>query len=166
MKNNLIFIGMPSSGKSTLGRLLARELGRPFIDTDDVIREMNGCELHEIMDRDGLDGFLQREVEAICTVDVDNTVIATGGSAIYSPAGMEHLRKIGRVIYVAISYETLEKRVGDPHLRGVVLAPGKTLRDLYEERVPLYEKYADLTLVQADGETTRESVSRLLSLIK
>ncbi len=166
MKNNLIFIGMPSSGKSTLGRLLAAELDRPFLDTDDVIRQLNGCELHEIMDRDGLDGFLQREVEAICTVDVDNTVIATGGSAVYSPAGMEHLKKIGKVIYVAISYETLKKRVGDPHLRGVVLAPGKTLRDLYEERVPLYEKYADLTLVQADGETTRESVSRLLSLIK
>ena len=166
MKNNLIFIGMPSSGKSTLGRLLAKELGRPFLDTDDVIRQINGCELHEIMDRDGLDGFLQREVEAICTVDVDNTVIATGGSAIYSPAGMEHLRKIGKVVYVAISYETLEKRVGDPHLRGVVIAPGKTLRDLYEERVPLYEKYADLTLNQADGETTRESVLRLLELIK
>ena len=166
MKNNLIFIGMPSSGKSTLGRLLARELDRPFIDTDDVIRQLNGCELHEIMDRDGLDGFLQREVEAICTVDVENTVIATGGSAIYSPAGMEHLKKIGKVIYVAISYETLERRVGDPHLRGVVLAPGKTLRDLYQERVPLYEKYADLTLVQADGETTRESVSRLLGFIK
>ncbi len=166
MKNNLIFIGMPSSGKSTLGRLLAKELGRPFLDTDDVIRQINGCELHEIMDRDGLDGFLQREVEAICTVDVDNTVIATGGSAIYSPAGMEHLRKIGKVVYVAISYETLEKRVGDPHLRGVVIAPGKTLRDLYEERVPLYEKYADLTLNQADGETTRESVLRLLDLIK
>lgn len=166
MKNNLIFIGMPSSGKSTLGRLLARELGRPFLDTDDVIRQINGCELHEIMDRDGLAAFLQREVEAIRTVDVDNTVIATGGSAVYSPAGMEHLKTLGRVIYVAISYETLEQRVGDPHLRGVVLAPGKNLRDLYEERVPLYEKYADLTLVQADGETTRESVSRLLGLIK
>lgn len=166
MKNNLIFIGMPSSGKSTLGRLLARELDCPFLDTDDVIRQINGCELHEIMDRDGLDAFLQREVEAICTVDVDHTVIATGGSAIYSPAGMEHLRKLGRIIYVKISYETLERRVGDPHLRGVVLAPGKNLRDLYEERVPLYEKYADLTLEQADGETTRESVSRLIGLIK
>lgn len=166
MKNNLIFIGMPSSGKSTLGRLLAKELDRPFLDTDDVIRRINGCELHEIMDRDGLDGFLQREVEAICTVDVDNTVIATGGSAIYSPAGMDHLKKIGKVIYVAISYETLEKRVGDPHLRGVVIAPDKTLHDLYDERVPLYEKYADLTLKQADGETTHESVSRLLELIK
>ncbi len=166
MKNNLIFIGMPSSGKSTLGRLLAKELGRPFLDTDDVIRQLNSCELHEIMDRDGLDGFLQREVEAICTVDVENTVIATGGSAIYSPAGMEHLKNIGTVIYVAISYDTLEQRVGDPHLRGVVLAPGKTLRDLYAERVPLYEKYADLTLVQAEGETTRESVLRLLELIK
>lgn len=165
MKNNLIFIGMPSSGKSTLGRLLAKELGRPFLDTDDVIRQINGCELHEIMDRDGLQAFLDREVEAICTVDVQNTVIATGGSAVYSPAGMQHLKKIGTVIYVNISYETLEKRVGDPHLRGVVLAPGKTLRDLYEERVPLYEKYADLTLVQQDGETTRESVDRLLELI-
>lgn len=166
MKNNLIFIGMPSSGKSTLGRLLAQELGRPFLDTDDVIRQLNGCELHEIMDRDGLDAFLQREVEAIRTVDVDNTVIATGGSAVYSPSGMDHLKTLGRVIYVAISYETLKQRVGDPHLRGVVLAPGKNLRDLYEERVPLYEKYADLTLVQAEGETTRESVSRLLGLIK
>ncbi len=166
MKNNLIFIGMPSSGKSTLGRMLAKELQRPFIDTDDVIRQLNGCELHQIMDRDGLDGFLQREVEAICTVDTQNTVIATGGSAIYSPVGMEHLKKLGRIIYVAISYDTLEQRVGDPHLRGVVLAPGKTLRDLYEERVPLYEKYADLTLVQAPGETTRDSVRRLLELIK
>ncbi|MBQ4611919.1 MAG: shikimate kinase [Clostridia bacterium] len=164
--NNLIFIGMPSSGKSTLGRLLAKELGRPFLDTDDVIRQINGCELHEIMDRDGLQAFLDREVEAIRTVNVQDTVIATGGSAIYSPAGMEHLQKIGKIVYVKISYETLEKRVGDPHLRGVVLAPGKTLRDLYEERVPLYEKYADLTLDQPDGETTRQSVARLLELIK
>ncbi len=164
--NNLIFIGMPSSGKSTLGRLLAKELGRPFLDTDDVIRQINGCELHEIMDRDGLDAFKMREQEAICTVAVDNTVIATGGSSVYSPVAMEHLKKGGRVIYVSISYDTLEKRVGDPHLRGVVLAPGKTLRDLYAERVPLYEKYADITLVQAEGETTRESVARLLELIK
>lgn len=164
--SNLIFIGMPSSGKSTLGRLLAKELGRPFLDTDDVIRQINGCELHEIMDRDGLQAFLDREVEAIRTVNVQDTVIATGGSAIYSPAGMEHLQKIGKIVYVKISYETLEKRVGDPHLRGVVLAPGKTLRDLYEERVPLYEKYADLTLDQPDGETTRQSVARLLELIK
>jgi shikimate kinase len=79
---------------------------------------------------------------------------------------MEHLKTLGRIIYVKISYDTLERRVGDPHLRGVVLAPGKNLHDLYEERVPLYEKYADLTLEQADGETTRESVSRLLGLIK
>ncbi len=164
--NNLIFIGMPSSGKSTLGRLLAKELGRPFLDTDDVIRQINGCELHEIMDKDGLEAFKQREQEAICTVAVDNTVIATGGSSVYSPIAMEHLKKGGKVIYVAIGYNTLEKRVGDPHLRGVVLAPGKTLRDLYAERVPLYEKYADITLRQAEGETTRESVKRLLDLIK
>ncbi len=164
--NNLIFIGMPSSGKSTLGRLLAKELNRPFIDTDDVIRQINGCELHEIMDKDGLDAFKKREEEAICSVELDNTVIATGGSSVYSPAAMKHLKKGGRVIYVAISYDTLEKRVGDPHLRGVVIAPDKTLRDLYEERVPLYEKYADITLNQAEGETTRESVKRLLELIK
>ncbi len=163
--NNLIFIGMPSSGKSTLGRLLAKQLGRPFIDTDDVIRQINGCELHEIMDKDGLDAFKQREQEAICTVEVDNTVIATGGSSVYSPIAMEHLKKGGKVVYVAISYDTLEKRVGDPHLRGVVIAPGKTLRDLYNERVPLYEKYADITLNQANGETTRESIARLLELI-
>ena len=166
MKNNLIFIGMPSSGKSVLGRMLARELGRPFIDVDDVIRQINGCELHEIMQRDGLDGFLQRETEAICTVDTENAIISTGGSAIYCAKGMEHLKSIGRVIYVAISYDTLKRRVGDPRRRGVVLAPGKTLRDLYEERVPLYEKYADLTLVQAEGENSRESLARLLELIK
>ena len=164
--NNLIFIGMPSSGKSTLGRMLAKELGRPFLDTDDVIRQINGCELHEIMDKDGLEAFKQREQEAICTVEVDNTVIATGGSSVYSPVAMQHLKKGGRVIYVAISYDTLEKRVGDPHLRGVVLAPGKTLRDLYAERVPLYEAYADITLRQKEGETIRESVERLLTLLK
>lgn len=163
--DNIILIGMPSSGKSTLGRLLAKKLERPFLDTDDVIRQINGCELHEIMDRDGLGAFLQREEEAICTVNVKNTVIATGGSSVYSPRAMEHLRKAGRIVYIAINYETLEKRVGDPHLRGVVLAPGKTLRDLYAERVPLYEKYADLTLEQKENETTRESLNRLLKML-
>ncbi len=164
--NNLIFIGMPSSGKSTLGRMLAKALGRPFLDTDDVIRQINGCELHEIMDKDGLETFKKREEEAICSVEADSTVIATGGSCVYSPAAMAHLKKGGRVIYIAISYDTLEKRVGDPHLRGVVLAPDKTLRDLYAERVPLYEKYADITLEQAEGESTRESLNRLLSMLK
>lgn len=163
--NNIILIGMPSSGKSTLGKILARRLGYAFLDADDVIKEQNGCELQDIIDRDGLEVFRRREEEALCSICTNGTVIATGGSAIYCSAGMEHLRSIGRVVYLKIPYEVMEKRVGDPRVRGIAIAPGATFRDLYEERVPFYERYADLTFSENDDDSFAQMAEELLKLL-
>ena len=160
--NNIILIGMPSCGKSTLGRLLSKELGYAFLDTDDVIIRRNGCPLRDILDREGLDGFKQREEEAICSVEVQNTVIATGGSVVYSPTGMAHLKALGRTVYLQLSFPELERRLGDLHERGVAIAPGSTLLDLYHERVPLYEQYADITVPVADTNSVRQTLQEIL----
>lgn len=163
--NNIILIGMPSSGKSTLGKLLAKRLGYAFLDTDDVIKQRNGCELQDIIDRDGLEVFNQREEEAVCSVAVDHTVIATGGSVIYSPVSMAHLKSLGRVVYLAITYEMLERRVGDPRARGIAIAPGCTFRELYQARVPLYEQYADITVTQGEQDRPEASVEQLMKML-
>ena len=164
--DNIILIGMPSSGRSTLGRQLAARLGYAYLDTDDVIKRRNGCQLQDILDRDGMDVFKQREEEAVCSVQAAHTVIATGGSVVYSPRAMAHLHTLGRVVYLAISYETLLLRVGDPRVRGIAIAPGRTFRDLYEERVPLYRRYADCTLEETGGEAVACSVDKLAALLK
>ncbi len=163
--DNIILVGMPSCGKSTLGRLLAERLGYAYLDTDDVIKEQNGCELQDIIDAHGRDIFMQREEEAVCSVDTTRTVIATGGSVVYSPAAMAHLKKLGRVVYLYISYPMLEARIGDPRTRGVVFAPGFGLRDMFEERTALYERYADVTLVETPEDTTETSVEQLLTML-
>ncbi len=163
--NNITLIGMPSCGKSTLGRLLAEKLGYAYLDTDDVIREQNGCHLQDILDNGGMEAFNKREEEAICSIHPTHTVIATGGSAVYSPKAMAHLAALGPIVYLSISYETLMKRVGDPRARGVAIAPGMTFRDLYEERVPLYRQYTNITLEEADGETAEQSLARLLTVL-
>lgn len=157
--NNIILTGMPSCGKSTLGRLLAKELGYAFLDTDDVIIERNGCPLKDILDNEGLDGFIRREEEAVCSVAAENTVIATGGSVVYSPKAMEHLKSLGRIVYICLDYTEVERRLGDLHERGVAIAPGKTLRDLYDERTPLYNKYANLVVSIQGGNSIRRSVN-------
>ncbi len=157
--NNIILTGMPSCGKSTLGRLLAKELGYAFIDTDDVIIERNGCPLKDILDNEGLDGFIRREEEAVCSVTAENTVIATGGSVVYSPTAMAHLKSLGRIVYLCLDYKEVERRLGDLHERGVAIAPGKTLRDLFDERTPLYNKYANLVVSIQGGNSIRQSVN-------
>ena len=157
--NNVILTGMPSCGKSTLGRMLAKELGYAFIDTDDVIIEQNGCPLKDILDKEGLDGFIRREEEAVCSVTAERTIIATGGSVVYSPKAMAHLKSLGRVVYLCLDYQEVERRLGDLHERGVAIAPGKTLRDLFDERTPLYEKYADLAILIRGGNSIRQSVN-------
>ena len=159
--NNIILTGMPSCGKSTLGRLLAKELGYAFLDTDDVIIRQNGCPLKDILDNEGLDGFIRREEEAVCSVNVENTVIATGGSVVYSPKAMEHLKSLGRIVYICLDYKEVENRLGDLHERGVAIAPGKTLRDLFDERAPLYNKYANLVVSIQGGNSVRQSVHHL-----
>lgn len=165
-KKNIVLIGMPASGKSTQGRMLATRLKYDFIDTDDVIREMNGCELRDIIREEGLDGFKQREEDAICSVNCQRTVIATGGSAVYSERAMEHLRSIGRIVYLAVDYDTIAARIGDPQKRGVAIADGMTLRDLYDERTELYKKYADVVVLEQGKENTAQSVSRLYAILR
>lgn len=156
--DNIILTGMPSCGKSTLGRLLAKELGYAFIDTDAVIIEQNGCPLKDILEKEGLDGFILREEEAVCSVSTQRTVIATGGSVVYSPKAMAHLKELGRIVYLELDYSEVERRLGDLHERGVAIAPGKTLQDLFDERVPLYEKYGDITIHIPSKNSVRKSV--------
>ncbi|MBQ3063782.1 MAG: shikimate kinase [Clostridia bacterium] len=146
MKNNIILIGMPAAGKSTVGVLLAKSLGYRFLDTDILIQEKTGRLLHEIIAADGLDRFLEIESDVLSALDTQKTVIATGGSAVYGKAAMAHLKKLGHVIYLKISFASLTERLGDYVNRGVVLRPGMTLSDLYLEREALYERYADATV--------------------
>ena len=160
--NNVILVGMPSCGKSTLGRLLAKELHYDFIDTDEVIIRQNGCPLRDILDAQGVDGFVRVEEAAVCTVEAENTVIATGGSVVYSEKAMAHLKAMGKVVYLRLTFEEMDRRLGDLHARGVAIAPGATLQDLYDERTPLYEKYADITVDIRNGNSVRQSLSFLL----
>ena len=162
---NIILIGMPGVGKSTIGVILAKELGCCFLDTDLLIQEREGMLLKEILERDGVGGFLSIEESVCATLQADHSVIATGGSVVYSEKAMEHLRAIGTVVYLQLPFAQLEKRLGNLHNRGVVLRDGQTLQTLYEERTPLYERYADITVDEngLDSEATLEAVIKALS---
>ncbi|MBO5756339.1 MAG: shikimate kinase [Clostridia bacterium] len=150
---SIILIGMPSCGKSTLGVLLAKKLGMEFIDSDLLIQKKHQKLLHELIKEHGNDGFLEIESEVNCSMTEQNAVIATGGSAVYSEAAMRHFATIGKIVYIHISYEEMEARLGDFAHRGVVMPEGYTLRDLYNERAALYEKYAHVTVSGEGGMT-------------
>ncbi len=153
---NVILIGMPGCGKSTVGVVLAKAMGYRFLDSDLVIQEKDGRLLSEIIDEEGLDGFNRIENEINSDIQAKKTVIATGGSVIYGREAMEHLRSIGTVVYIRLPYESIEQRLGNLHNRGVSIKEGQTLKELYEERVPLYEKYADI-IVDEDGRNISET---------
>lgn len=138
--------GMPGAGKSTVGVVLAKRLGYRFVDSDLVLQERYGKLLHEIIEEKGAEGFLKIENEVNASLKLDRAVIATGGSAVYGQEAMRHLKSIGTVIYLSLPYEEIRERLGDLNARGVVLHPGQTLSGLYEERAPLYEKYADIII--------------------
>ena len=146
MLANIILIGMPGAGKSTVGVVLAKRMQKKFIDTDLLIQEEQNLTLHQIMERDGLDGFLKIENEVLKKLDVQNCIIATGGSAIYGKEAMEHMKKSGHIVYLKLSYESICSRLGDLKERGVVISPGKTLQELYNERICLYQKYCDIEI--------------------
>ena len=146
---SIILIGMPSCGKSTFGVLLAKKLGLEFIDSDLLIQKKHGKLLHELIEQHGNEAFLAIESEVNCSINATDAVIATGGSAVYSEAAMEHLATLGKIVYIRISYEEMAARLGDYAHRGVIMPAGYTLRDLYDERTALYERYADVT---ASGE--------------
>lgn len=157
---NIILIGMPGCGKSTVGVVLAKALGMDYVDTDLIIQRSRNMRLHQIIEQLGDEGFRVLENEVLSSIDTDNHVIATGGSAIYGTEAMEHLRAIGTVVYIRLEYEQIEERLGDLHARGVSMKPGQTLRDLYDERTPLYEKWADVT-IPCDGLRLREVVAEI-----
>lgn len=163
--NNITLIGMPGAGKSTLGVVLAKILGYEFMDSDLLIQREEKRRLHQIIEEEGTEGFKAIENRVNASIETENTVIATGGSVVYCEEAMEHLRKIGKVIYLRISLESLEKRLGNLKKRGVVLKEGQTLKDLYEERVPLYEKYADLT-VSEEGKDLEGSLQAILETLQ
>lgn len=145
-KKNITLIGMPGAGKSTVGIVLAKILGMEFLDSDLLIQKREKKLLWQIIEEQGLDGFNQVEEEVNASIEAEHTIIATGGSAVYSEKAMRHLKEIGMVVYLKVSCEELKKRLGDLKNRGVSMKEGQTLEDLYEERRPLYEKYADITV--------------------
>lgn len=159
-KDNIVLIGMPGVGKSTVGVILAKVLGYKFLDADLVIQEQEGKLLREIIEEVGTDGFIEVENRVNAGLLCSKTIIATGGSVIYGKEAMEHLKEIGTVVYLEVSFSTLEKRLSDIKGRGVVLKEGQTLYDLYKERTPLYEKYADVRVLE-EGLNVEETVERL-----
>ena len=152
---NIILIGMPGVGKSTIGVILAKVLGADFVDSDLVIQHECKKRLKDIISEEGLEGFIRIEEEINATISPEHAVIATGGSVIYGPKAMEHFREIGTIVYLRINYKHLKKRLGDLDERGVAHRPDQTLHDLYEERCVLYEKYADITIDETDLDITR-----------
>ena len=159
--NNIILIGMPGVGKSTLGVVLAKVLGFQFIDADLLIQEQERKKLHQIIKEVGINGFMEIENQVNASIEAERSVIATGGSVVYCRQAMSHLKEIGTVVYLKVSLSTLEKRLGNLKRRGVILKKGQTLKDLYEERVPLYEKYADV-VVDEKGRDLEEWLQLLL----
>lgn len=163
-KPHIILIGMPACGKSTVGVLAAKALGYRFIDSDLVIQETDGRRLHRIIAEEGQAGFLAIEERVNLTLGKPASVpavIATGGSAVYSEAAMEHFKAVGTVVYLRLSYETVKKRLGNFTHRGVVMPEGYTLRDLYDERCALYEKYADIIV----DETQSDRIGDVLNIL-
>ena len=162
---NVIIIGMPASGKSCMGRTLAKPLRMKYIDTDRMIEQKTGRKLQEILNEDGLDAFKQIEEEVLCGVDGDNLIISTGGSAVYSERAMERFRSMGVVVYLYTSLETIVTRLGDFSKRGVALREGQTISDLYTERCALYEKYAHIT-IDCDGTNYPKYRDRAIMAVK
>lgn len=158
---NIVLIGMPGAGKSTVGVVLAKSLGMQFIDTDILIQERTGRMLQAILDEDGPDAFSRIEEETILSLHPGHAVIATGGSVVCSEDAMAHLKAGGVVVYLEISYGEMERRLKNITTRGIVLLPGQSLREMYDSRVRLYERYADFT-VASSGEDLESVVGKVL----
>lgn len=162
--NNIILIGMPAVGKSTIGVVVAKRLGFEFVDTDLLIQKQEECLLKEIIKQRGIEGFLAVENQVNRDLDMEHAVIAPGGSVVYCSEAMEHYKKIGMVVYLKAPFEIIEKRITDMQDRGVVLRDGQTLRMLYDEREKLFEKYEDVTIEEESSlEKTIEKVLEIMN---
>lgn len=162
---NIVLIGMPGVGKSTVGVLLAKLIGFAFIDTDIYIQTQEGKSLQALIQERGSDGFCDLEARHMCSIAVRRHVLATGGSVVYRRAAMVHFKTAGLVIHLDLALGRLKKRLDDIQARGVVIAPGLTLDALYNERQPLYRKYADVT-VKTDGMTPDQVVREIAAQLK
>ncbi|MBR3976168.1 MAG: shikimate kinase [Clostridia bacterium] len=164
MVSNIVLIGMPAAGKSTVGVLLAKSLLRDFVDTDLIIQKKYRMSLCDIITERGSDAFIQLENDVIKAEDFINSVIATGGSAVYGEEAMKKLRENAKTVFLTLPIEEIKRRINDIHTRGVVIKNGATLDDLYTERLPLYEKYADIT-IDCSNLTAEECVDRIIESI-
>lgn len=164
-KSNIVMIGMPGSGKSTLGLALAEQIGYTFVDVDRVIEAETGKLLKEIIAEQGDDGFLKVEEEINASLQAERTVFAPGGSVIYGPKAMEHLKEIATIVYLKVPFEELERRLGNLQERGVVLKDGMTLRDLYNERSPYYDRYAEV-IMDETGKDFEQTVKALKEIFE
>jgi shikimate kinase len=165
MGGNIILIGMPGAGKSTVGVLLAKQMAFDFIDTDLLIQRSAGRRLAQIIQQHGLESFCDLEAEHILRLRYQHTVVATGGSVIYRPQAMVHLRSLGRRVYLHISASRLKRRLKNLQARGVVFRPGQSMDELYAERLPLYQKYADTT-IQTDRLSPQATVAAILAALR
>jgi len=159
---NIVIIGMPSAGKSTIGVILAKTLGMNFIDTDILIQENTGRLLQEIITKDGIDAFLKIEEITILSLTCNNSIIATGGSVVLSDRSMDYLKKHGLIIYLNIVFEEMVQRLNNITTRGIVLAEGQSLIDMYTQRIPLYEKYAEIT-IDCSKEDVEDIIKKLIN---
>lgn len=161
---NIVLIGMPGAGKSTIGVLLAKALNYGFIDTDLIIQNKTGKLLFELIDENGIDGFLHIENKIIKNVEADKAVIATGGSAVFGMEAMGHLKANGTIVYLNLPCDEVVRRVSNITTRGIAMQKGKSLADVYVERTPLYNKYADIT-IDCNGTTIEECVEKIVNLL-
>ena len=160
-RDNIVLIGMPGVGKSTVGVVLAKALGYQFVDADLLIQEAEGKLLSELIEEHGTDGFIEIENRVNSQIQTHRSVIATGGSVVYGKEAMEHLKSIGTVVYLKQNLRVLKRRLRNLKGRGVVLKEGQTLVDLYKERTVLYEKYADITVDQY-----KQSIEQTLKAVR
>lgn len=164
-KRNIVLIGMPASGKSTVGVILAKTLGIGFVDTDLIIQQREGSLLQEIINKNGLETFLDREKDAVLSLDCQHCVIATGGSVVFRDEAMQKLKRHGTVVFLDVSVETVRGRLCNIKTRGVAASETQTIEDIYYERLPLYKKYADITIA-LDGCSAEDCVSEIILALK
>ena len=165
MKDNLVLIGMPGVGKSTAGVVAAKLAGYQFLDSDLVIMQRDGRLLREIIEQDGIEGFLSIENRVNASISTHYTIIATGGSVVFGDGAMYHLFSIGTIVYLRASYETVASRVTDLKRRGVAMKPAQTLREIYGERKDLYEKFAEY-IIDVDKQSIEATAKELAKIAR
>ena len=164
-KKNIVMIGMPGCGKTSVGRIIAEALSMNHVDGDDIMEMQEGMKLCEIIASKGNDYVLELEERVLSTIDVEGYVISPGGSCVYYPKAMEHLREIATVVYLKVDWPELEVRCKDPVGRGIIFKPGETLKDLYDLRCPLYEQWAEITIDTTDNEDKFVTAKQLIDLL-